>query len=562
MAGSAEYKCSHTTHVIDPSPYFEEPGNLVADDYPMLEPRLSNLRKRQRVERDPSQLNGKSQPLLKRQKLNHSIYEAQSQPPVAFWDNLSKLWLTKRALRELNRRNTQAAPNPPSSRRRSHRPLTRRILAELKKNSIQSASHFLDHCTAKCLKDIKRFASHGGPDLSDLRSVCTAKYFLALELTMSLQCTELVNRLDHAMSSSQSSSRVRKRASRSTSKTQTTATAATTTSKTTGPYDRAFQQNLIDHGVYPHAYDYPDGRSSVRPDNWEEITQRLAQPRPSLSPSKFSDNEFSIFTKADAHAFKEEQVRNSVSPIIEGQTRDRRCVAGGIRLTNLDHLTDGTISPGNPDLFYGARPEQLDRRIRKELNSLIVSSTQTDLPMAPNFFLAAKGPDGTAVVARGQACYDGALGARGIQSLQSYGQPEPIYDKKAYTVTSIYNDGTLKLYTSHPSQPTGPESRPAYYMNQLKGWAMTSDPSTFRQGATAYRNARDWAKEKRDGFIEAANGKMPDIYTESQSLELSGYEDVSTSTARPVLVESDTSADELALEEEQIYTSFSKRPRR
>jgi len=332
---------------------------------------------------------------LKRQKLNHSIYEAQSQPPVAFWDNLSQLWLTKRALRELNRRNTQAAPSPPSSRQRSHRPLTRRTPAELKKNPIQSASHFIDHCTAKCLKDIKRFTSHGGPDLSDLRSVRIAKYLLASELIMSLQCTELVNPFDHTTSSSKSSSRVRKRASRSTSKTQTTATASTTTTKTTGPYDRAFQQNLIDHGIYPHAYEYPDGRSSVKPDNLEEITQTLAQPRPSLSPSKVSDKEFSTFTKAGAHAFKEEQVRNSVIPIIEGQTRVGRCVAGGVRLTNLDHLTDGTISSGNPDLFYGARPEQLDRRIRKELNSLIVPSTQTDLPMAPNFFLAAKGPDGT-----------------------------------------------------------------------------------------------------------------------------------------------------------------------
>jgi len=165
-------------------------------------------------------------------------------------------------------------------------------------------------------------------------------------------------------------------------------------------------------------------------------------------------------------------------------------------------------------------------------------------------------------IARSQACYDGALGARGIQSLQSYGEAEPVYDNNAYTVTSIYHGGQLKMYTTHPAQPTGPENRPEYFMNQLRSFAVTDIPETFRQGATAYRNARDWAKEKRDGFIEAANGRMPDIYTESQSLESSGYGDASTSTAGPVLVESATSADELALEGEQTYTSFNTRQRR
>ena len=371
------------------------------------------------------------------------------------------------------------------------------------------------------------------------------------------------------MSSSQSSSRGwrrgRKRAATFSSETQSTPTGPTATTTTTGntrPHNRNFQQNLIDHGVYPHAYKYPDGRVPAKSTDWEEINQRLAQPRSSLSPSKFSEEAFEEFVQADAHAFKENKVTDSVIPIIEGKIIDGKCVSGGIPLTNLDHLTDGTIAPGNPDRFYGARPEQLDRRIWNELSSRIIPSTQDDLPMVPNFFLAAKGPDGNAAVARKQACYDGALGARGMQSLQSYGKTEPVYDNNAYTITSIYNDGTLKIYTSHPSQPASSGGRPEYYMNQLNGYAMTANSNTFRQGAAAYRNARDWAKEKRDGFIEAANGKFPDTYNESQSLGSSGYGRASISTAGPVLVESDTSADELAPDEEQAYTSFSKRPRR
>ena len=362
-------------------------------------------------------------------------------------------------------------------------------------------------------------------------------------------------------SSPQSRGRGRKRTSTFSSKTQTTATTPTTTTKNTRPHNRNFQQHLVDHGVYPHAYKYPDGRVPAKPTNWEEINQRLTQSRSSLSPSKFSEEAFEEFVQADAHASKENKVTDTVIPIIEGKIMDGRCVAGEIPLTNLDHLTDGTLSPGNPDLFHGAHPEQLNRRIRNELRGQIVPSTQEDLPMAPNFFLAAKGPDGSLAVAGRQASYDGALGTRGIQSLQSYGNPELIYDNNAYTITSIYHGGTLKLYTSHPGRSAGPENRPEYYMNQLGAFAMTNNADTCRQGATAYRNTRDWAKDKRDGFIEAANGRIPDTYTESPSFESSGHGQASVSTAGPALVESDTSADELALEE-QTYTSLRKRLRR
>jgi len=310
------------------------------------------------------------------------------------------------------------------------------------------------------------------------------------------------------MSSSQSSSRGRKRGSTSTLDTEPTT--KTTTTKSTGPYDRAFQQHLIDGGVYPHAYEYPDGRVPAKPDNWEDINRRLSQPRPSLSPSKFSEEAYEKFIRADAHAFKEKQIAESVIPVIEGNIRDAKCISGGIPFTNLGHLTDGTLAPGNPDRYYGARPEQLDRRVRTDLSGHIVPSTQHDLPIAPNLFLEVKGPDGSAAVAKRQASYDGALGARGIQSLKSYGQDEPLYDNHADTIISTYHDGTLKMYTSHPSQPTSRGGRPEYYMTQLNTWGMTGNRETFRQGATAYRNARDWAKEQRDKVIKRANDRAND----------------------------------------------------
>ena len=355
------------------------------------------------------------------------------------------------------------------------------------------------------------------------------------------------------MSKSQSSSRGRKRSS--TFITDTRPSTRTTSTKSTGPYDRAFEQHLIDYGVYPNRYKYPDGRIPPRPANWETIQTRLLRSRASLSPSRFPPEQFERFQDADAEATAEDIVNTTIIPVIEGHLEDARTASGKRRFTNLEPLTDGTLVAGNPDRYYGARPEQLERRIRAQLGKQIVPSTQDDLPVVPNFFLAVKGPDGTAAVAGRQACYDGTLGARGIQALQSYGNAELIYDNNAYTVTASYSDGQLKLYTSHPARPNGPGTRPEYYMHQLNAWSMIGNIDSFRQGATAYRNAADWAKEIRDSFIENANGRRRESIDTSQSLNISSHQEVFSSTEGPGRVESDTSADELAMEQPELANS-------
>jgi hypothetical protein len=183
------------------------------------------------------------------------------------------------------------------------------------------------------------------------------------------------------MSSRTSSLGRRKRGSQSPtmrgsdSPSKSSATPNTTSTRSTGPYDRAFQQHLIDHKILPDSYEYPDGRIQLEPDNMDERASALGRPRASLSPSKFSNEDFRKFKRADTHASKEREVTTSVIPVIEGNIGDSKCAAGEIPFTNLEHLTDGTLVPGNPDLYYGARPEQIDRNIRRELERRIVSST-------------------------------------------------------------------------------------------------------------------------------------------------------------------------------------------
>jgi hypothetical protein len=59
---------------------------------------------------------------------------------------------------------------------------------------------------------------------------------------------------------------------------------------------------------------------------------------------------------------------------------------------NLAPLTDGNIVDAKPDFCYGARPEQLNPRIREELGSYIVPSTNQSAPILPNNSTEAKGP--------------------------------------------------------------------------------------------------------------------------------------------------------------------------
>jgi hypothetical protein len=133
----------------------------------MPDPVLSQKRRHS----DPPYLH-EIQQVRKKQKVSHPT---GSQPPSVFWDNLSKVWLTQNALRELDQRNNRAARNAHKERQRQvSNPLTRAALAKWKEENlpgIQSATEFLDCCTLRRLRDIQKFARLGGPDVSELRGV-------------------------------------------------------------------------------------------------------------------------------------------------------------------------------------------------------------------------------------------------------------------------------------------------------------------------------------------------------------------------------------------------------
>jgi hypothetical protein len=332
--------------------------------------------------------------------------------------------------------------------------------------------------------------------------------------------------------------------SKSHKRSSTTGRSDVTGTTRSSPYNGDFEQKLIDGGVYPPYYEHSDGMF-VKPANIDDIQRRMREPRPSLSPSRFSEGAFEEFQRENARTAKEGGAMSDVIPIIAGKGRKKYCSVTDPQFTNMAPIVEDVTAP-TPDIYDGVRPERIDPRVRHSLSAHIVPSKTTSEPAAPNFFFEGKGPSGRADVAKRQACHDGAVGARAMHSLQNYGRSEPQYDGNAYTYSSSFHDGQLKLYGHHPTAPQAPGERPQYHKTQNKSYAMTSDRETFQKGATAFRNLRDHAGSHRDAFIEEANrvarhAPVPSpstTFTESGGSRSVRHED-----------QSDTSADELAAEE-------------
>lgn len=173
-------------------------------------------------------------------------------------------------------------------------------------------------------------------------------------------------------------------------------------------------------------------------------------------------------------------------------------------------MTDGTYPTPKPDFYDGARPEQLERKILEELSGLVVPSRREDYPIAPNFFMEAKGPEGNQSLADRQIYYDLAAGERAQAALLAYQQSSSDQRSLDRTLGFTYVGGTLKLIAAHINKLLGTKAWLEYVMTKVKAWAMNSDSDTFRKGATAYRNARDWAERQRNEAIRQANKMVRD----------------------------------------------------
>lgn len=145
---STRHVCRSSTEEADPRATLCNVQCSMTTAAPANQTSCGRKRKRTATEEEHSTVTATSpQPPWKRAK---RPFESRQEANTAYWGSLSKLWFTRRALKELNRRNRQAA-NCVNIRRpdRSGEPAT------------------LENYSSQ----LKRFARQGGPDLRDLRGV-------------------------------------------------------------------------------------------------------------------------------------------------------------------------------------------------------------------------------------------------------------------------------------------------------------------------------------------------------------------------------------------------------
>ncbi|KIW35735.1 uncharacterized protein PV06_11924 [Exophiala oligosperma] len=461
-------------------------------------------RKRQRSSQ--SREDFEPEPIAKKQKLLSESRDLPRHRPPSFWDTLSKIRLSRGALREFDRRNIEEKVQPPCT-------LTPKV----------------EYPTGRARLLLKRFARRGGPDLSHLRGLAN----------LPLPILDRMSGYARSQSGRRSSA-----SSRLSDHTKTTST------KTT-PYSGNFEQKLIDNAIYPSLYEHSDGRLSQNPANLSDIRAAQRHPRASLSPSRFTDEDFEAFQRANARASGETTGMHNLLPFIAGNEAGHRFEMG-LPLGNLKPF-DKDLSDPSPDVYHGAALSTIHPRVRADLGPYIIPST-VDLtrPAAPNFFVEGKSPQGRADVAKRQAMHDGAFGARAIHELRNYKAEEPEYDNKARSFSATYQDGHLQTYAHHLTAPLTPGGEPEYHMTQTKAFAMTSDKETFVRGATAYRNDRDLAKKERDSSIALANEVARQMPAPTPNTPTPNTSSTTSRTSRSTVIAagSDTSSeDELARDE-------------
>ncbi|GJN81996.1 hypothetical protein VFPFJ_02892 [Purpureocillium lilacinum] len=386
-----------------------------------------------------------SRPPAKKLKLTHPETR-----PESFWNSLASTPLTKGALQEQTRRLGSVEPN----------------------------FHYLDdfmlspELPDECSRKLRKFSMHGGPDMRDVVGYCCY---------IEVEEDEEEDLYDPA----------------------------TTVSEVDedGPYDAAFAQHLVDHGVvpkgvFPHGFVDPTGsKSPSQPDNLSELHKVSCRRRASLAGS---DPGYDEFVKTDDLVNDGMETPEALLPLLEGSSNQCETIGGGVPFSNLDHLTDGSLVAAQPGTYHGVLQNTFRPRVLAKLRQQIVPSLDRWDPVLPTVFLEAKSPNACEKASVCQMLYTMALGARAYRSLQdAAGGRGPVrIDHGAYTFGAVYRCGWLQLFACYVRE----RNKKGWCVPVLLGeWDIRANSQSFCDGMAAYRNVRDWAAAKRVELVQQAN---------------------------------------------------------
>lgn len=303
---------------------------------------------------------------------------------------------------------------------------------------------------------------------------------------------------------------------------------STTKSTTSNAYQARFREDLISHNVIP--LDYHDIDKYPDPDNMKEI--RDAMDRDRSWPPNFRQMA-EAYRKALRRVMNEPKVvplLNLTSiPADTTAIADSNVIAIDRQWSKLDPLS-ACFKPAKPDLAYATAANNLKRPVRDRLGTLIMPPVKKDF-ICPNFMVAAKGPSGRHNVNDLEAAYVGALAARGMHTLWSFGSSNTedvgagINKKRiARTITCTWLAGHFTMYATYRQDQPEAEDRPegsvstssalpTYCTSLVDSWFFnTFDDERLKKAFGAYLNGLEWAKKQRDQAIERANARYEEIY--------------------------------------------------
>ncbi|EHK42994.1 hypothetical protein TRIATDRAFT_13340, partial [Trichoderma atroviride IMI 206040] len=394
--------------------------------------------------------------------------------PPEFYDGLSKIWLTPRALRELDRRNENLPLSNSKPAAEFVKPRGAKLAALAKLGVSKRA----------------QFAASGGPDLSDLKG-----YPEPTNVTHSMASPMLPLNRDTASLVSSSTRQTRRTGKRS---------ATSNKSKRTSAYDDNLEQHCLKYCIYFPRHRFSNGRRPPKPNNLKEIRKALEQPGRSLSSSTALETAHDDFLDKLPGATEDDLVRKLI-PLLVGDVDISN--SGNCFFTNLRSRTGYTTTTPRPDYFEGALLEDVDMTVRDDLKNQIIPTKNAATPIVPNFFMEFKNNAGKMKVAERQTTMNGVHGAYIMHALKNYRLDEEIeYDGNAYAFTATLVDTYLRLYAHHLAAPSQPGDRPGCYATLLKAYAL-DDEEAYLAGRGAFRNLRMRAKEDRDRFIAIANAR-------------------------------------------------------
>ncbi|KAI1390445.1 uncharacterized protein F4822DRAFT_443306 [Hypoxylon trugodes] len=395
----------------------------------------------------------------KRQNISSDSNLEPDNFPPEFYDSLDKIFLTERALREFDRRNTL---NPAGRKEQYSEPLP----------------------------SLARFSRQGGPDTTDLRGCPEPEDNPDIsEIVMSLPT------MAEYLSES------------------TIARIKNPDAKRVSAYDANFEQMMAKYGIYMPHQPFEE-RELPTPENMDDIYQVMTERRQSLDLGVFTEEDFQS-VKAKFRDVSEACVTHTIIPHIqECEAHSKISSRYNDLFNNMQAIGyKGVVKP-KPDIWDGTRAIAVHTTVKDALGMFITPKTSAQHALvAPNFFIEVKGPQGSLIIAERQVLNDGAYGARAMNSLQNFMAVEPSFDNKAYTFSATYIGGILSLYAHHVTCPKSdsPGGLPEYWMTLLDAYSMKSHRRAFVSGATAFRNLRELAWRNREDAVQAANARVLDL---------------------------------------------------